>query len=38
VIPDLPQKTFYGFKDEKQKSESRKIMFEQYLNDMLAIG
>ena len=25
VVPDLPQKTYYGFKDEKQKSEDRRI-------------
>jgi hypothetical protein len=35
VIPDLPQKTFYGFKDEKQKCEDRRIQFEKYLQALL---
>jgi hypothetical protein len=35
VVPDLPQKTFYGFKDEKQKSEDRRVQFEKYLQALL---
>lgn len=25
VVPDLPQKTYYGFKDETEKSEDRRV-------------